>query len=65
MANSSKLVLPTITAPAALRRSTTVASYMGTKFCNIFEAHVVGMPLVQKLSLTAIGIPSRGLCVPE
>lgn len=65
IANSSKFVLPTITAPAAFKRSTTVASYMGTKFCNILEAHVVGTPLVQKLSLTAIGIPSRGLCAPD
>lgn len=65
MANSSKFVLPIIIAPAAFKRSTTVASYVGTKFCNIFDAHVVGTPLVQKLSLTAIGIPSSGLCVPE
>lgn len=61
MANSSKLVLPTITAPAAFNRSTIVALYIGTKFCSIFDAHVVGIPLVQKLSFTAIGMPSKGL----
>lgn len=38
---------------------------MGTKFCNIFDAHVVGILAVQKLSLTAIGTPSKGLGVPE
>lgn len=33
---------------------------------NIFEAHVVRMPLVQKLSFTANGIPSSGpLGVPN
>lgn len=34
---------------------------MGTKFSNIFEAHVVVIPSVQILSLTAIGTPSRTL----
>jgi len=65
MANSSKLVLPIIRAPASFKRCTTVALYTGTKFCNIFEAHVVGMPLVQKLSLIAIGIPSKVLCFKD
>src|SRR2546422_4487271 len=44
IANSSMLVLPSITAPAPARRSTTVASYGGTKVSRIFDqigrAHV-------------------------
>ncbi len=44
MANSSMLVLPTMTAPAARRRSATVASYGGMKFSSIFEQHVVRIP---------------------
>ena len=61
MANSSMLVLPSITAPAALRRTITVASYGGTKFSRIFEEQVVRTPLVQITSLMARGTPSRGL----
>src|SRR5947207_9962728 len=48
MANSSRLVLPTTTAPAARNRSTTVASYGGHQPSRIFEEHVVGTPRVQK-----------------
>src|SRR3954464_3343461 len=46
MANSSRLVLPTTTAPAATTRSTTVAVYGGHQPSRIREEHVVGMPRV-------------------
>src|SRR5947199_2128793 len=59
IANSSMLVLPRSTAPAARRRSTTVASYGGTKLSRIFEPHVVGTPRVQRMSFRATGTPSR------
>src|ERR671913_1257950 len=39
MANSSRLVLPTTTAPAAARRCTTVASYGGFQPSRIFDEH--------------------------
>lgn len=58
MANSSILHFPNKTAPASLSLLTTVALYGGIKFSNIFEPHVVATPFVQKLSFTAIGIPS-------
>src|SRR3970282_2771842 len=61
MANSSILVLPSITAPAALRRTITVASYGGTKFSRIFEEQGVPTPLGQITSFMARGTPSRGL----
>src|SRR5918994_6492221 len=44
MANSSRLVLPTSTAPASRRRCTTVASYGGRQPARIFDEHVVGIP---------------------
>src|SRR6516225_7543899 len=44
IANSSMLVLPTITAPAPSRRSTTVAEYGAMKFSRIFEPDVVLTP---------------------
>src|SRR5688572_22678769 len=44
IANSSMLVLPIVTAPAAFRRCTTCASYGETKFDSIFEPHVVSQP---------------------
>ncbi len=52
-------VFPTMIAPSASRRATTVALYDGTKDSSILEAHVVRTPLVQKLSFTAIGIPAK------
>src|SRR5215469_7185805 len=55
MANSSRLVLPTNTAPAAASRDTTVASYGGFQDSSIRDEHVVGMPLVQRLSFNATG----------
>ena len=60
MANSSRFVLPTMTAPAARSRSTTVASYGGRQPSRIFDEHVVGTPRVQKLSLSATGTPASG-----
>ncbi len=60
MANSSRLVLPTGTAPAARSRSTTVASYGGRHPSRIRDEHVVGMPRVQRLSLSATGTPASG-----
>src|SRR5437762_11987754 len=55
IANSSMLVLPRITTPAALSRATIVASYGGTKCSRIFEPHVVRTPRVLKTSLSATG----------
>ena len=60
MANSSRLVLPTITAPAATTRSTTVAVYGGRHPSRIRDEQVVGMPRVQRLSFRAMGTPARG-----
>src|SRR4051812_36185133 len=60
IANSSQFVLPTITAPAASRRSTAVAVYGGLNVSRIFDDAVVRMPSRQRLSLTAIGTPARG-----
>src|SRR5690348_11769321 len=54
------LVLPSITRPAARIRSTMVASYGGRQPSRIFEAHVVGTPLVAITSLTATGTPASG-----
>ena len=45
MANSSRFVLPTGTAPAATKRSITVALYGGFQPSRIFDEHVVGMPV--------------------
>ena len=60
MANSSRLVLPTITAPAALSLVTTVASYGGFHPSRIRDEHVVGMPRVHMLSFSATGTPASG-----
>src|SRR4029078_5098253 len=58
MANSSRVVLPTITAPAFHRFAVTVLSYGGTKPFRMFEAAVVCTPSVQNRSLMASGTPS-------
>src|SRR5690606_35944577 len=58
--NSSRFVLATTTAPAASRRSTTVAVYGGTNRARSLEPAVVGVPATQMLSLTATGRPARG-----
>src|SRR5687768_5553380 len=60
IANSSQFVLPTITAPAASSRRTTVASYGGTNVSRIRDEAVVRMPRVQRLSLSATGTPASG-----
>ena len=64
MANSSMFVFPRVTIPALLSFDTTVALYGDTKVSNILEPHVVLIPFVQKISLWAIGIPSRGFFSP-
>jgi hypothetical protein len=46
IANSCVLAFPTMIAPAPLSRSTTAASWSGTKFARIFEPAVVFTPRV-------------------
>jgi hypothetical protein len=58
IANSSRLVLPRIGILFARIFLTTVASYGGTQPCKIFDPAVVAMPIVARLSLTAIGTPA-------
>src|SRR5207342_306325 len=60
MANSSQLSLPRSTAPARLRRVTTVASYAGTKRSRMRDAAVVRTPAVQMTSFTPTGTPASG-----
>src|SRR6185369_1804489 len=48
------------TAPALYRRSTQVASAVGTRFWNGSAPHVVGMPLVSNRSFTPKGMPCNG-----
>ena len=60
IANSSRLVLPIGTPPAATTRSTTVAEYGGRHPSRIFDEHVVGIPRVHMLSLSATGTPASG-----
>src|SRR5437667_11926034 len=60
IANSSQFVFPTITAPAASSRITTVASNGGTNCSRIFDDAVVRTPRVHKLSFNATGTPARG-----
>ena len=58
IANSSRFVLPTITAPALRSFVTTVASYGGFQPCKIFEEQVVSTPRVHMLSFKAMGTPA-------
>src|SRR5918992_4638621 len=60
IANSSMLVLPKMTSPAARSRAVTVASYGGRHPSRILEPQVVGMSWVQNTSLCAMGTPARG-----
>src|SRR5215203_6042071 len=53
IANSSRFVLPMITAPADSRRATAVAVYGGTKCSRIRDEAVVVIPRVQRLSFSA------------
>ncbi len=57
IANSSMLVLPIGTSPAAFARVTQPASYSGRCPCRIREPAVVSSPRVQRMSLSAIGTP--------
>ncbi|OPZ61839.1 MAG: hypothetical protein BWY85_02280 [Firmicutes bacterium ADurb.Bin506] len=59
MANSSMFALPTMTAPAAVNLSATVAEYGGTNPVRILLPAVVAMPSVQMLSFSATGMPVR------
>src|SRR5450759_729447 len=59
MANSSVLVLPTMTAPASTNRVTTVASYGGRQPSRIRDEQVVGTPRVHRLSFSATGTPAN------
>src|SRR5262245_26339457 len=58
IANSSMLVLPRITTPAARSRAVTVASYGGCQPARIFDPQVVGMSTVVNTSLSASGTPA-------
>src|SRR5436190_11130099 len=60
IANSSRFVLPTRTAPASRSRVTAVASYGGRHPSRIFDEHVVGIPRVHMLSFSASGTPASG-----
>ena len=60
IANSSRFVLPTTTAPAPASRCTTVASYGGRQPSRMRDEHVVATPRVQRLSLSATGTPASG-----
>ena len=60
IANSSRFVLPMITAPASRSLVTIVASYGGFHPSRIFDEHVVGIPRVHMLSLSATGTPASG-----
>src|SRR5688572_15812740 len=60
IANSSRFVLPTITAPASSSFRMTVASYGERKLASIFDEQVVVPKLVQRLSFTTTGTPASG-----
>src|SRR5450755_2733289 len=60
IANSSMLVLPTMTMPASRSLRTTVASYGGRQPSRIFEPHVVGTPCIASTSFNASGTPASG-----
>src|SRR5665647_1018755 len=60
MPNSSMLVLPLISPPAAFTSATAWASYGGTYSARIREPQDVGHPAVEMLSLTATVRPASG-----
>ena len=60
IANSSMLVLPSMTAPAWCSRVITVASSTGMKFSSMRDEQVVRTPLVMIRSLMAMGMPVSG-----
>src|SRR5262245_66446374 len=55
IANSSMLVLPRMTTPAARSRRTTVESYGGRQPCRILDPQVVGTSRWVNTSLSASG----------
>src|SRR5215213_11842976 len=57
---NATLVVPTMIAPAARSRSTTVASQSEIAPRQAGLPHVVGRPATWKLSLIVIGTPSNG-----
>ncbi len=63
--NSSQLVFPTTTHPAAFSRATHVASSAATKPARILEPAVDGSPATFTLSFTASGTPASGIASPE
>src|SRR6185312_226796 len=65
MANSSMLVLPSITAPALNRFAVTVDSYGGRKPFRMREPAVVSTPSVQNRSLIPTGMPSMSPALPD
>ena len=58
--NSGVFVLPSITAPAALTRSTTAESSSGTLSWKARDPPVVRIPRVSSRSLIEMGTPCRG-----
>ena len=60
LAHSDRLVLPRITAPAPLSRTTSGASRPGALSTSASEPAVVGMSAVSMLSLIRIGRPFNG-----
>src|SRR3954453_4697216 len=63
LAPSERLALAMMIAPAAFRRGAMNAS-AGVLPASAHEPAVVGMPVVSMLSLTMIGMPSRGRWAP-
>src|SRR4051795_7565804 len=63
LAQSERLALAMMIAPAAFRRGAMNAS-AGVLPASAHEPAVVGMPVVSMLSLTMIGMPSRGRSSP-
>ena len=58
--NSGVFVLPSMTAPAPRRRSTTAESNSGTQSANAAHPSVVFSPAVSSRSFTQIGTPCSG-----
>src|SRR5436309_3077913 len=65
MANSSQLVFPTRTEPAADNLAQGVQSYGGTYGSRIFDPAVVRIPRVHSTSLRASGIPATADRSPD
>src|SRR6201996_3455038 len=64
IANSSLLILPSMTAPSRQSCEVTVDSYGGTKLPRIFEHAVVRTSFVANRSLIPSGMPSSGALSP-